>query len=275
MDSNNSSKIISFKDLEKKYKNEQNDDKEERKLKVEANYIFNKALREKDSNLAYEYANNAYEIDQSKYEYRVYAISKLDDENRKLREYQALYEEINNLISAFTANDAILKIYDESEYDKKRYCDLQYNFATTLIKCKKYQEAYEILEKLHKSKTNYRFKVKHLLLNILITESSYHKVLDLYNHEKDDSVLTLIPLSFAYLKLNKYKEFVDTIRHIGYINPKFISFIKKEIDEDGITSAKETYEIASLEEVYFAFKYFLFVYINDSDYFKKIKAILL
>ena len=67
MDSNNSSKIISFKDLEKKYKNEQNDDKEERKLKVEANYIFNKALREKDSNLAYEYANNAYEIDQSKY----------------------------------------------------------------------------------------------------------------------------------------------------------------------------------------------------------------
>lgn len=275
MDDKNSSKIISFKYLVKKYNNEQNDAKEERKLKVEAAYLFNKALREKDNNLAYEYANSAYEIDQSKYEYKVYAISKLNDENTKLEEYRVLYDEINNLISAFTLNDAILKIYDESEYDKKRYCDLQYNYAISLIYAKEYKEAYCLLEKLKNSKSNYRFKVKHLLLNILLIENSYHKVLDLYDYEKDESILTLIPLAYAYLKLNKYKEFVDTIRRISYINPYFVKIIEQGIDENKVKYAKETYEIASLEEVHFAFKYFLFIYQNDSEYFLKIRAILL
>ena len=276
MDNKNDAKIISFKELEKEYKNAIKEEKEERKLNIEASYIFHKALKEKDKEKAYELASSAYEINQSKYEYMVYAISKLDDKNRRMREYKALYEEINSLIDAFTLEDALLKIYDESEYNKKRYCDLQYNLAISLIKCEKYQEAYELLEKLLNSKSNYRFKVKYLMLNILLIKKDYQLVIDLYNEEKDCSVLILFPLSYAYLKLNKYKEFVGSIRLISHINPKFSDFINEklkninEVEMENIIS----YDIASIEEIYFALKEFLFLYVNDSEYFKKVKTIL-
>ena len=266
-------KVISFNELAKQYKNECRDAQEERKLNIEASYLFHKALKEEDNMKAYDLASNAYEIDQSKYEYKVYAISKLEDKNRRQEEYKALYEEINNLINAFT-KDALLKIYDESEYDKNRYCDLEYHYATCLIECAKYSDAYKLLFRLLNSKNNYRFKVKHLLLNIKIIENDYQGILDLYDYQKDDSILILIPLSFAYLKLNKYKEFVDTIRHINYLNPNFSTFFTKEINEIDVKNAPSSYEIASTEELYNAFKYFLFIYKSDSEYLKKIKTIL-
>ena len=100
------------------------------------------------------------------------------------------------------------------------------------------------------------------------------KLIEYYNINRYEDVSSFIPLSFAYLKLDKYKEFVDLIKKINIINPNFKEVLNNANENRLENCSNENYKIADSSEIYYAFKYFYKLYYLNQEYLKAVNNIL-
>ena len=263
-------KIINYSDIKKEFDANKRNKKIDEDLKRQAQDLFQQALYEKESILAIKNANDAYELYPERYEYKTYAISLIKESDIKLQEYQDLYDEINHYIYSYDANESIMQIYSHEERNKKRFKQLKYNLACAMLENKLYEKAYDLLKDLIDE--NVHFKSKHLIMNIYLQQNKYQEVLDLYNDEENHSLIYLIPLSYAYLKLHKYKKFVSIIKEIDTLNEHFKdSFLK--LQKARLKNINK-YHFSCLDEVYYSFKYFYDFYKDDKEFVNEISKII-
>ena len=86
------------------------------------------------------------------------------------------------------------------------------------------------------------------------------------------SLIYLIPLSYAYLKLHKYKKFVSIIKEIDTLNEHFKdSFLK--LQKTRLKNINK-YHFSCLDEVYYSFKYFYDFYKDDKEFVNEISKII-
>ena len=263
-------KIINYNDIKKEFDENKRNKKIEEELKRQAQDLFQQALYERNIFLAIKYANDAYELYPERYEYKTYAISLIKDSEIKLQEYQELYDEISRYIDTYDQSESLMQIYSFEERNKRRFKQLKYNLACAMIENKLYEKAYALLKDLISE--DVYFKSKHLIMNIYLKENKYQEVLDLCNDEENHSLIYLIPLSYAYLKLHKYKNFVAVIKEINILNEHFQnSFLK--LQKARLKNINK-YHFAGIDEIYYSFKYFYEMYREDLEYVNEVSKII-
>ncbi len=258
----NEEKIISFKTLEKEYKDILNDDKETKKNERIAEEYFLKAKESDDNSTKYELAHTAFTLCPYRYHYEVYAVLFLKKE-QKLEALKRIYNYVNNENNPYFKDD---------EQTKARYGYFIYTYACTLLDYKYTDEALELLTSIIDN--YYRFKAVHLILNIYIYQSDYQEATTFYEANAYEEVASFIPISYAYLKLNKYKEFVYLIKKIQTINPHFLGILNEANEYRLENCSNDNYKIADSSEIYYAFKYFYNIYHLDQEYLKAVNNIL-
>lgn len=260
--------IIQFNKLKEEYDNKKEYEKASHDLDYEARCLFDSALYTKSNEKAIKLATDAYELRPDSYEYKTYAISKMDDEIR-LFEYEKLFNEVNHKIDVSLDKDTIYKTYNKFEKNSKRYIELEYLYALEKIRNKDYN-CIDLLSDIKDKYSEYKFKCKHLIMNIYLILKDYKSCIEQYNKNSDENAIILIPLSYAYLKMKDYKNFVYTVQEIDKLNRHFKKIII-EGNEKKILKCNQRYLYGSKYEIYFGLKEFYELYLNDLEYVNEIK----
>lgn len=259
--------IINFNDIKKEYDVSKKNQKIDEDLKRQAKQLFEEALYSKISKeKAYNKALDAYELYPSNYEYKTYAISLINNAFERMMEYEYLYKEINQYIDSYCIEESIIQIYSIEERNSTRYKDLKYALACSYIENHRYREALQLLNEFD---DNVTYKTKHLIMNIHLVFGDYKECVDLYDNDR--SIIYLIPLSYAYLKLHKYKLFVEVIKEIQELNDNF-KLLLFNLNVNRLKKIKK-YHYTHESEIYYSFKYFYSMYKNDKEYVNEINKV--
>jgi len=258
-------KVIDFNSLKKEYQERELENKEVLKNERQAEEYFQKAKSSEDNEVKYELAHTAFILCPYKYYYEVYAVLFLK-KDQKLEALKRIYNYINNGIENKNP------YFKEDEKKSAKYGYFLYTYACSLIEYRYLDEALKLLLELEDN--YYRFKAIHLILNIYAYQNEFKKLIEYYNINRYEDVSSFIPLSFAYLKLDKYKEFVDLIKKINIINPNFKEVLNSANENRLENCSNETYKIADSSEIYYAFKYFYKLYYLNQEYLKAVNNIL-
>lgn len=229
---------------------------------------FSEALYTKDRKKSYLLAIEAYELNPLEYNYKVYAISKLDDNLEKEKLYLDLIDSINKDIN--NGETSLYNFYNKDEIYKKRYKALVYNYIICLLINKKYILALDELIKFDSIYSHYDYKVRHLILNLFIVLNKYEEINKYFIlNEKEECILNYLPMAYYLYKNGETEKSIDYLKRIIRNNKYFyeilINLDKNEYIEE-IKKSKERYKLRSREEALFCFKYFYFIYSTDSDF---------
>lgn len=270
-------KVIKFLYSQKKFNFSQTNSNRKFKNKIDrsleriASEKFAEAIYEKDINRSYALALEAYELNPDEYSYKVYAISKIENSNEREIMFFDLINDIKKKIN--DSRDGLFYFYDTSEFYKKRYKDLLYKYIICLIENRKYDDALIQLNRFDSIYYHFEYKVKHLIMNILLYKNEFKLFYDeIKMIEDEENLLYYLPRAYYLYKQGEIDESIKIINKAISINNYLIDIFRNLNDDcliEKINKSKERYKLRSKEEALFCFKYFYFIYIDDEG-FKKL-----
>lgn len=260
--------IISKEEFQK-YKNNLNREKFdfliERNIEMQAKEIFDEARFSSDKNEAYEKALDAYDLSPNNYQYKTYAISLVNDNLLKEKEYFELISTVNSEI--MNSNEGLYKFFDEKEIYSYRYKDLKYKYCCVLIENNKYEKAFFDLKEFNKLYSYIDFKVKHLILNLAIALDKKEDFLNQYHTiDGKENILYKLPFCYVLYKTGNYKDALIELKRINHLNHYLLDVILNLNDEKikkEISFSKSKYYIGTREEALFSLKYFTSLYLDE------------